>query len=152
MSHRGKNERNRRRGVATVEAAILISVVLLPLMLGVCELGWYANSAQLLNNAARQGARAAVYLGNSNAEVEAAVVNTLSNSMAVDPDAVSVSIWKLTSEGDKHYRVNDLSENEQGHPIRVEVAIDYGLIGFATNMLGLQDENLSSYAVMRRQK
>ena len=116
------------------------------------DISRHLTFAQVLNNAARQGARAAVYVGNSNAEVEAAVRNALDDSMGLDPDAVDVRISMLSPEGQEQYQVRNLSENEQGGAIRVTVSVDYGLIGSATNLLGLQAGRLSSYAVMRRQR
>ena len=55
MPHRIKRTRARRRGVATVEAAVLLPIVTL-LVLGVCELSWYVYCSHVLNSAARQAA------------------------------------------------------------------------------------------------
>jgi len=140
-----------RRGTAAVETAVLLPILTL-LVLGVCELGWYVYCAQVLNNAARQGARAAAHYGNSNAEVEAAVHDSLSNSVELDAHAITVRLAKLSANGEEHYQILDLSDNEQGEPIRVTVSVDYGEIGFATNMLGLDMGKLSGYAVMRRRQ
>lgn len=151
MLQSAKHAQTRRRGVATVEAAVLLPILIL-LLLGTSELGWYVHCAQVLNNAARQGARAAVYLGNSNAEVEAAVHGALNNSMDLDPESVDVRISRLASDGEERYQVMNLNENEQGEAIRVMVSVDYGEMGFATNMLGLKGGELSGYAVMRRRR
>lgn len=145
------SQRRTRRGSAAVEAAVLLPLLML-LLLGVCELGWYVHCAQAVNNAARQGARTAVDCENSNAEVEGAVHSALSNSLNVSAEAVSVRMSRINSDGTEQYQVMDLSENEQGDAIRVWVSVDYGEIGFVTNMLGLDGGELSSYAVMRRRK
>ncbi len=143
--------RKHRRGAAVVEAAIVAPILIL-LVLGVCELGWYVNCAQGVNNAARRGARAAVYHENSNAEVEAAVRTSLSNAMNIDPNAVTVRISRLTASGEEAYQVINLNENEHGEAIRVMVSVDYGEIGLAMSFLGLNGGDLSSYAVMQRHK
>ena len=104
------------------------------------------------SSSARQGARTAVYLENSNAEVLAAVQNSLANAMGLDPASVTVRISKLDSTGNEEYQVMNLNENEQGEAVRVMATVNYGDIGFASNMLGLMGGTLSSYAVMRRQE
>ena len=115
-------------------------------------MGWYVYRAQELHNAARQGARTAVYHENSNAEVESAVHSCLNNSMGLDPDAVTIRISRLTSSGEEQYQVMSLDENENGEAIRVRATLDYGEIGFATDILSLKEGTISSYAVMRRLK
>ncbi len=113
-----------KRGVAAVEAALALPIVVL-LTFGFIEIGWYVNSLQILHDAARQGARAAVRLENSNAEVRTAVLNSVSNSID-DPDQVTVRISKLNSSGQEHYQVMNLNDNEQGQAVRVSVTVDSG--------------------------
>ena len=52
----------RRTGIAAVEAAIVMPLIVL-IAFGVIESGYFVNSHQILHDAARQGARAAVHLG-----------------------------------------------------------------------------------------
>ena len=151
MPHRHNHAPRRRRGVATVEAAVLLPILTV-LMLGTYELGWHVHCAQVLNNAARQGARAAVYLENSNAEVVAAVNTSLKNSVGLESDAVTVQLSKLNAEGYAEYQIQNLNENEQGQPVRVMVSVDGADLGFLSNMLGLKSGSISSYAVMRRRE
>ena len=106
-----------------MEAALVLPLVLL-LTFGFIEIGWYVNSLQILHDAARQGARAAVRHENSNAEVQATVLNSLDKSIDVDPSAVVVRISKLHSDGAEHYQVMSLDENELGQPVRVTVTVD----------------------------
>jgi Flp pilus assembly protein TadG len=135
--------------VAAVEAALMLPIVVL-LALGFIELGWYVNSLQILHNAARQGARAAVRLENGNAEVEAAVISSLANSIEVAPEAVTVQMFKLNSEGVEEYQIQNLSENEQGHPVRVTVTIDYSQMSPPCDFLGLATNTIDSSVVMQR--
>ena len=146
-----RTEHRRRRGVAAVEAAIVMPIVIL-LTFGFIELGWYVNSVQILHNAARQGARAAVRLENSNAEVQAAVLDSLVSSIGVDPGAVTVRLSKLNSAGEEEYQIMNLSENEQGHPVRVTVTVEYAQMNPPCNFLGLATNSLASSAVMQRTK
>jgi Flp pilus assembly protein TadG len=48
---------NGRRGVATVELAIVISILLFPMVVGLVEVGRLNEVQQILNNAVREGAR-----------------------------------------------------------------------------------------------
>ena len=134
-----------------VETAILLPLLML-LMLGVCEAGWYMHCAQVVHNAARQGARAAMELGNSNAEVEAAVQTALNNAAGIEASAVTTEIYRLTDYGVEQYQVQNLNENEQGEAVKVKVSISFGEMSFATNFLALEGQTLSGHAVMRRRQ
>ena len=139
--------RQKRRGVAAVEAAVVLPVIFL-LMFGFIEVGYYTNSAHVVHNAARQGARAAARLENSNAAVQAAVIDRLSNS--VDPNAVTVQLFRLDSAGTPLYQITSLDDNEEGHSIQVVVTVDYAQFNPPSNYLGLASQSLSSFAVMQR--
>ena len=141
----------RRRGVAAVELALLLPPLVV-MAFGIVELGWYLDKAQVIHSAVRQGARAAVRLENSNAEVEAAVQNCLYNDAGIDAAAVTVEITCLSAAGQELYQVQNLNENEQGQPVRVTVSVLYSQMGALTNMLGLQAGSLSSFAVVQRRK
>ncbi len=141
--------RKRTRGAAVVEAAIVLPVVVL-LTFGIIELGCYVNNLHILHNAARQGARAAVHLENSNAEVELAVITSLNNAVDVDPNALTVRISKLNDLGDEEYQVQNLNENEEGEAIRVTATVVYAAMRPISNMLGLASESLTSSATMQR--
>ena len=142
-------KQKRTRGAAVVEAAVVLPVVVL-LTFGIIELGWYVNSLHILHNAARQGARAAVRSENSNAEVEAAVLFSLSESINVDPNGVTVRISKLDSSGQQDYQVQNLDEDEAGDPIQVAVTINHAAMGPLSNIIGFATDTLTSSATMKR--
>lgn len=73
-----KNAR-RRRGLAVVEAAIIMNVLLL-VVLGVLEYGWMFMVSDEIHNAARQGARLAVLPDATASSVKSAVETVLTNS------------------------------------------------------------------------
>ena len=143
--------RKRTRGTAVVETAIVLPVVII-LTFGIMELGWYVNNIHILHNSARQGARAAVHLENSNAEVQAAVVTSLNNAVDVAPNALTVRISKLNSSGVEDYQVQNLSDSELGDLIQVTVTVNRGAMRPLPNLLGLAPDTLTSSAVMRRRK
>jgi Flp pilus assembly protein TadG len=152
MQFRPKPNLKRRtlnRGIAAVEAAIVLPIVVLLTFMFI-EVGWYVNSLQILHNAARQGARVAVRPEKSNADVLAAVLTSLGNSIDVDPCTVTVRISKLNAAGEEEYEVMNLSENEQGHPMRVTATIEYAEMRPPANYLGLAINSITSSAVMQR--
>ena len=151
MARSDQTRKRNKRGVATVEAALVLPFVVV-LVFGYIEIGWYVNSLQILHDATRQGARAAVLLENTNADVQAAVVESLTNSINVDPNAVAVQIWKLNSQGQSEYQVMNLGENENGEAILVTVTIDYSEFRPPSNFMGLAPLDLNSSAVMQRSK
>lgn len=138
-----------RRGASTVELAVVLPLILI-LVFGFVEVGYRVNSQQILHDAARQGARAAVHIENSNAEVEAAVLRSLDNSMAVDAEAVSVRISVVDNSGSEQYEVQSLSQNEQGLAIRVMVTVDYDQFSPPCDYLGLANNQLIGSVVMQR--
>ena len=141
--------RNRRRGVATVEAALVLPVIVV-LVFGFVEIGYYVNCHHVLHDAARQGARAAVRQENSNAQVTAAVIEALSNSTNIDPESVTVRISNVDSAGVEQYQVMNLSENENGDPIRVMVTVNYDQFNSPSNYFGLASQSVASSVVMKR--
>ena len=140
-----------RRGAACVEAAVVLPLLVL-LTFGFIEIGYYVNCQHVLQDAVRQGARAAVRLENSNDEVQNSVLNALNNSFSVAPSAVNVHISKLTSTGEEDYQVMNLNENEEGEAIRVTVTVDYSQFNSPSNYFGLASDSLTSAVVMQRQK
>ena len=70
---------SRRSGLATVELAILLPV-LLTLTFGMIEYGWLFLKAQEVTNAAREGARAAIIPSATNTTVQAAVGNLMTSA------------------------------------------------------------------------
>jgi Flp pilus assembly protein TadG len=69
-------KRNARRGIATVEAAILFPLLIL-FLLAMVEYGWCFLKYQCINSAAREGVRVAVRDGATDAQWQAAVTNIM---------------------------------------------------------------------------
>jgi len=65
---------SRRRGATLVEAAFVLPVLLV-ILLGILEFGWYARNQLTVANATREGARAAS-IGRTQNEVRTRVINT----------------------------------------------------------------------------
>lgn len=87
----------RRRGVAVVEFAFLIPVILI-LLLGTWEIGRLIEVNQLLYNAAREGARQAATGLVTNSAVQQVVINYLKNA-GLPTQNVNVTVQDLNSPG-----------------------------------------------------
>ena len=97
----GRNRRQaslrRRRGVAAVEAALLLPVALI-LMLGTWEVGRMVEVSQILNNAAREGGRSASTGQYTNSQVQQTVLNYLQNA-GLPSTSATVTVSDLTNPG-----------------------------------------------------
>jgi Flp pilus assembly protein TadG len=87
------------RGLAAVEAAILLPVVLL-LVFGMIEYGWMFLKAQQVQGAARSGCRVAIRETASNTNVTTAIQTTMTNgglglsgyTVALSPSNVALAL------------------------------------------------------------
>ena len=68
------NLRRNERGAALIEAAITIPIILL-IAVGIFEFGRAYQTWQVLTNAAREGARQAILIDKTDADVQATVQN-----------------------------------------------------------------------------
>lgn len=69
-------KQRRRRGIATIEAAILFPLLIL-FLLAMLEYGWCFLKYQCINNAAREGVRVAVRDGATDTQWQGAVTNIM---------------------------------------------------------------------------
>ena len=150
-THRVRSRLNKRPGMATVELAAVLPLLVL-VTFGMVELGWYLHLSQIIHNAARQGARAAVRLENSNAQVEAIVHNCLYKDAGIAAGSATIEMTCLSWEGAELYQIMSLDENEHGEPVRVTVSVDECHLGALANLLGLNEGGLSTFAVVQRQQ
>jgi len=66
-------KKNNHRGIVTLETALVLALILLPLTFGVIEYGWLFLKSQQITNAARNGARVAIRSGSTTAIVESSI-------------------------------------------------------------------------------
>ncbi len=134
---RWRRGRAARRGVATVEFA-LVAPVFFMIVIGVIEVGRAVNVQQLLTNASREGARVA---GNDSttslSTVQAAVDNYLSGT-GVSGATTTVSPIALA----------DVSA---GQPVTVTVSVPYSQACWTPSPWFLGDKVLAATSVMTRQ-
>src|SRR5262249_35393996 len=103
----------RRRAAAAVELAILLPTVLVPLLLGIWEMGRIVEAQQILDNAAREGARQATTGKKTNSQVTQVVLQYLTNAGLATTDAtntvnVTVTVNDLTNPGTDAAAANQL--------------------------------------------
>lgn len=102
-------------GQSLVEFALILPVLLL-LIIGIIEFGWMLNGQITLTNAAREGVRAAVVQGETDAysAAKSAVNNfTTSTSLNINPDDIVFGL--LDSDG------NPSTEFKTGNTLEVTV-------------------------------
>ena len=105
-----KGDRRRgERGLATVEAVLVVPLVLVPVLLAVVVFGRLAHTRLVLDAAAAAGARQAAVVGGDNALVRTRIATELSDG-GLDPDRVRVIV--------------EPSVAAWGEPIRVRISID----------------------------
>ena len=122
------------RGAALVEAAFVIPLLLL-LVLGVVEYGFIVNRGTLLNNAAREGGREAVF-GSSQSEIEQRVRDASPNLNQAD---LTVTVTCKAADGTLCPGANYDAEWEPGGSAIVRVDYVYQFITPITGMVGLGD-------------
>jgi Flp pilus assembly protein TadG len=131
-----RRRKERQRGLATVEMAISLMLLVL-LTFGVLEYGWMFLRIQELTNAARAGARYAVIPDATNAGVGAAVANLMTGAGISGYD-VSVS-------------VEDVSTPDTGEPITVTVSVPYANVTLLNMSIFPTPETLSASATMAKE-
>jgi Flp pilus assembly protein TadG len=129
--------RNKRRGAAAVEFAIVAPVFFL-LVFGMIEFGRMIMVQQIITNASREGARIAVLDGATTSGVTSQVSNYLDGAgvsgatVSVDPDPPTDAGW--------------------GEPVTVDVTIPFSSVSWlpAPMFVG-SDMQLSASTSMRRE-
>ncbi len=116
--------RRGRRAAAAVELAILLPVVLLPILVGLWELGRIVEVQQIMDNAAREGARQAATGTKSDSQVTAIVLQYLTDAGLNDAGA-NVTVTNLTSGLDA------ASANQLDH-LKVSISLPYTSVRWTT--------------------
>ena len=128
--------RRNRRAAAAVEFAIVAPVFLL-MVFGMIEYGRMVMVYQVLTNASREGARAAVLDGATTSSVQTAVQSYMTAAM-ISGATVTVA-------------PNPPSNAEYGDPVTVTVSIDFNQVSWLPSPMYLGGKSLSSATVMRRE-
>ncbi len=91
--------REHRPGVAAVELAFVLTFIFVPVIFGVWEVGRLIQVQQIVDNSAREGARAASTGQYTNSQVQTVVTNYLTNA-GISTSSATVTVTNLTRGGD----------------------------------------------------
>jgi Flp pilus assembly protein TadG len=116
-----------RRGVAAVEAALLLPVALI-LLLGTWEVGRMIEVEQILNNAAREGGRAASSGQDTNSQVQQTVLNYLQNA-GLPSTSATVTVSNLTHAGTDCTLATELDQ------LQVKVSLPFTAVRWSASTL-----------------
>jgi TadE-like protein len=126
--------RARRRGQATAEFA-LVAPIFFFMLFAIIDFGRYMYYVQILNNAAREGARYAIVNGSrsftpvgpasGDPKVEAVVKNYAIGVIGADADVTVESCWKPKFEDCYPSDAGPTPSNMRGGLVHVHVAYDF---------------------------
>jgi len=129
--------RERRRGAAAVEFAIVAPVFFL-MIFGMIEFGRMIMVQQIITNASREGTRIAILEGTTDAEIVTAVERCLEGG-GISGAEIDVSR-------------NPPELAEYGEPVSVMVSIPFSKVSWLPSpMFGLGDRVMTASTVMRRE-
>ena len=128
-----------RRGVATVEAAVILPIAIL-LLIGTWEVGRMIEVQEILNNAAREGARQAASGVMTAAQVQQVVSNYVQNA-GLAATSATVTVADLTHSG------VDPTLATQMDQLQVTVTIPFSAVRWSTtSLIATSATNLTAQA------
>lgn len=131
-----------------VETALVLPIFF-GVVLGIIEFGRAFMVAELLNNAAREGARAAIMSGSTNTEVETTVREFASSTIGVSPDLLTVTINVTPATGNPDPG-NDVSFAHKRDMCDVSVSVAFNNVNYLPAEF-LSSANLIGQSAMRHE-
>jgi Flp pilus assembly protein TadG len=145
------NQRADRKGAATLEFAVVAPVLIL-LFMGMLEIGRAIMVVNLVNTAARDGARRAALSNATAADVIATTRQSLSRS-SVSSTNLTITVVSDANEDGTTENVTDLSTVPTGRPVGVRINVPFQDIGWLGRSLFIPStRNLTDVALMRRER
>jgi len=136
MVVRGRGRNHKRRGAAVVEMAFVTPVLFL-LVFGMIDVGRAVMVQNLIANAARDGARAAVLDGATASEIQNQVVDYLAASGISGATAI--------------VSPNPLTLADLGDPVSVTAQVPFNSVSWLPSSMYFEGVNLEATVVMRRE-
>ena len=137
-----------RSGAAVVEMAMILPVFCM-LVLGIVEFGRGFMVCQLLNDAAREGARSAILAGSTNAAVTADAKAFMVDTVKCAANDVTVTITITEAPGNPAVS-NVLANARKRDLCKVKVSVPFSKVSFIPGNY-LQTSNLSGMSAMRHE-
>lgn len=137
-----------RTGASAVEMAIVLPVFLM-VVFGIIEFGRAMMVAQLVTNAAREGARLAIIDGSTNPVVETSIKEFLRKSCNAAPADVQVDI-NVTPDPSNPDPANQLNASTTGDIVTVSVSVPFNKVSLIRGTW-LNASNIVSQATMRHE-
>jgi Flp pilus assembly protein TadG len=117
--------RTHRQGVAAVELAFVLTFLFVPMIFGVWEVGRLIQVQQIIDNSAREGARAASTGQYTNTQVQTIVTNYLTNC-GISTSNSTVTVTNLTRGGDvSSPTLNEGGTVQQLDSLEVSVSVPF---------------------------
>lgn len=148
-----RNRLSQRRGAATVEAAIMLPILIV-VSLGSTDVAQYINLAQSVTNASRQGARFACRDATENVQnVESAVRAFFHQSYPKTPSEILDAAIEVKVNHVDGSLVGDgnLTNIESGEPVSVEVIFDFDAVRWFKGFDYLGSDVRQSTTIGRRE-
>lgn len=129
LKNRRVISKDKRRGVAAVEFAVVLPLFLL-LLAGIIEFGQAFRIQHTLSSASRLGARSAVVNGATTSQVVENVKNRCTKTLGVNDGNINVEVSMNGSSG------AEIGTAEKGDEVSVTVSIPYSEagVGFYANL------------------
>jgi hypothetical protein len=121
-------KRDKRCGAALVEMAIVLPVFLM-VVWGIIEFGRGMMVANMVTNAAREGARLAVIDGNTNTDVQNAISTFLQQAINVSPGDITVTIGIDEAPGNPD-PLNQIASAEPRDLINIVVSVPFDSVSY----------------------
>ena len=145
---RNQHRNQKRRGAALVEMAIVLPVFF-AVVLGIVEFGRALMVGQMVNNAAREGARLAIVDGTANSDVTSRVKDFLLQSANINGNDVTVNISVTAATGNNDPG-NQLLNAQTKDMCTISVAVPFTKVSYITGNY-LEGKSLAGSSTMRHE-
>lgn len=145
-----RRNKHARRGAAMVEMALVLPLFLM-LILGIIEFGRAMMVANLVTNAAREGARMAVLDGSTNTDVTSAVQTFLQSAIghSVSAGDIAVTITVTAATGNPN-PANNVANASSRDLITVKVQLPFNKVALIPGNY-LKGQQLVGQSAMRHE-
>lgn len=143
-----RHTQSKRRGTATVETAIVMSFIFVPLLLGFFEFGRVMQAGQVVTTGSRYGVRSAILSGSTEAAVRTEVQSFVSGTLGVPANKVTVTFNVTVAPGNPASLKIDTAQAKD--LIQVTVAVNYNDISVVTGKF-MKGQTITSSSAMRHE-